>query len=112
VVKRIGLYPPVQADTFGAGVVSQSGGVTLVETVRAAGLDRALSVALARWCKPMAIHDPGKVITDLAIALALGGDCLATSRCCALSPRSLAAWPRTRRCRARSTRWRRTRRAR
>jgi hypothetical protein len=77
VVKRIGLYPPVQADTFGAGVVSQSGGVTLVETVRAAGLDRALSVALARWRKPMAIHDPGKVITDLAIALALGGDCLA-----------------------------------
>jgi Transposase DDE domain group 1 len=52
--------------------VSQAGGVALVETVRAAGLDRALSMALARWRKPTARHDPGKVITDLAIALALG----------------------------------------
>jgi hypothetical protein len=41
------------------------------------GLDRALSVALAPWCKPFAIHDPGKVICDLAVTLALGGDCLA-----------------------------------
>jgi hypothetical protein len=76
-VKRIGLYPRVAADTNGAGVVSQGGGVALVETARASGLDRALSTALARWRKPMAVHDPGKVITDLAIALALGGDCLA-----------------------------------
>src|SRR6266545_2626515 len=76
-VKRIGLYPGVRADTNGAGVVSQAGGVALVETVRAAGLDRALSMALARWRKPMAIHDPAKVVTDLAVALALGGDCLA-----------------------------------
>jgi hypothetical protein len=76
-VKRIGLYPRVQADTNGAGVVSQAGGVALVETVRAAGLDQALSTVLARWRKPMAIHDPAKVVTDLAVALALGGDCLA-----------------------------------
>jgi hypothetical protein len=76
-VKRIGLYPRVHADTSGVGVVSQAGGVALVETVRVAGLDRAFSTALAWWRKPMAIHDPGKVITDLAIALALGGDCLA-----------------------------------
>jgi len=76
-VKRIGLYPRVHADTNGAGVVSQAGGVVLVETIRAAGLDRALSVALAPWRRPMAVHDPAKVVTDLAVALALGGDCLA-----------------------------------
>ena len=76
-MKHIGLYPRVHVDTNGAGVVSQGGGVALVETARAAGLDRALSTALARWRKPMAIHDPGKVITDLALTLALGGDCLA-----------------------------------
>jgi hypothetical protein len=76
-VKRIGLYPRVQVDTFGTAVVSQSGGLGLVEAARASGLDRALSMALSRWRKPMAIHDPGKVISDLAIALALGGDCLA-----------------------------------
>jgi hypothetical protein len=77
VVKRIGLYPRVHADTSGDGVVSQAGGVALVETVRVAGLGRVLSAALSRWRRPMAIHDPAKVITDLAIALALGGDCLA-----------------------------------
>jgi DDE family transposase len=76
-VKRSELYPRVQADTRGAGVVSQAGGVVLVETVRAVGLDRALSVALAPWRKPMAIHDPAKVVCDLAVALGLGGDCLA-----------------------------------
>ena len=76
-MKRIGLYPRVHVDTNGVGVVSQAGGVALVETIRVAGLDRARSAALARSRKPMAIHDPAKVISDLAIALALGGDCLA-----------------------------------
>jgi Transposase DDE domain group 1 len=76
-VKGIGLYPRVDVDTNGVGVVSLGGGVALVETVRVAGMDRALSTALARWRKPMAVHDPGEVITDLAIALVLGGDCLA-----------------------------------
>ncbi|HVV76349.1 MAG TPA: IS1380 family transposase [Mycobacteriales bacterium] len=76
-MKRNGLYPRVQVDTAGAGVVSQAGGVALVEAARATGLDRALSTALAPWRKPLAVHDPGKVITDLAVTLALGGDCLA-----------------------------------
>ena len=76
-MKNIGLYPRVHADTSGTAIVSQAGGVALVETARAAGLDRALSRALGCWRKPMARHDPGKVITDLAVMLALGGDCLA-----------------------------------
>jgi len=42
-VKNIGLYPSVHADTNGACVVSQAGGVVLVEAVRASGLDAALS---------------------------------------------------------------------
>ncbi len=42
--------------------------------VRAAGLDRLLSVELgSRW---RAIHDPAKVVGDLAVPLAVGGDCL------------------------------------
>lgn len=72
-MKRNGLYPHVQVDTSGTAVVSQAGGVVLVETARVAGLDRALSAALAPWRKPLAHHDPGKVITDLALTLALGG---------------------------------------
>jgi Transposase DDE domain group 1 len=77
-VKSSGLYPRVRTDAQGGSVVvSQAGAVALVETVRAAGLDRGLSQALARWRRPLARHDPGKILTDLAIALALGGDCLA-----------------------------------
>ncbi|MDQ2836826.1 MAG: IS1380 family transposase [Actinomycetota bacterium] len=76
-VKNIGLYPRVQTDTAATKVVSQAGAVALVETVRAAGLDRGLSQALSRWRKPLARHDPGKILTDLSIALAVGGDCLA-----------------------------------
>jgi hypothetical protein len=71
------MYPQVRPDAAGSGVVSQAGGVVLVETVRAAGVDRALSAALARWRKPTATHDPAKVVLDLAVTLALGGDCLA-----------------------------------
>jgi hypothetical protein len=62
-------------DTATVSTVGQAGGVLLTQTVRAAGLDDALSAALAPWRKPMAVHDPGKVITDLAVSLALGGDC-------------------------------------
>lgn len=75
--KRSGFYRRVRVDAAGSGVVSQAGGVLLTETVRVAGLDRSLSAAMAPWRKPLASHDPGKVVSDLAIALALGGDCLA-----------------------------------
>jgi hypothetical protein len=72
-----GFYPRVQVDTAGAGVVSHAGGLLLTETVRTIGLDRLLSTALQRWCKPLAAHHPGKIVCDLAVSLALGGDCLA-----------------------------------
>jgi hypothetical protein len=49
----------------------------LAEAARATGLGRGLSGALERWRAPRAVHDPGKILTDLATALALGGDCLA-----------------------------------
>lgn len=75
--KRSGFYPSLRADAGGRSVVSHAGGLLLTRTVAAAGLDTALSTALAGWRKPFAVHDPAKVVTDLAIALCLGGDCLA-----------------------------------
>jgi hypothetical protein len=51
--------------------------VLLVETIRKTGLDTALSAALAPWRKTRAVHDPGKILLDVALAVALGGDCLA-----------------------------------
>jgi hypothetical protein len=61
----------------GRGLVSQAGTVLLWETLRVTGLGRGLSENLARWRVPRAVHDPGKIVADLAAALALGGDCLA-----------------------------------
>ncbi len=58
-------------------MVSQAGGVLLVETVRKTGLDQAISAALGPWRKPRAVHDPGKILLDVALAVALGGDYLA-----------------------------------
>ena len=75
--KRTGLYPAVQVDAAACGVVSQAGGVALLESARVSGLDRQLSRALESWRAPRAVHDPAKVLLDLAITLALGGDCLA-----------------------------------
>jgi hypothetical protein len=77
VKQRSGFYPRADIDVAESQVVSQAGAVVLTETIRAVGLDRALSAALAPWRKPFAVHDPGKVVLDLAVALALGGDCLA-----------------------------------
>jgi hypothetical protein len=65
----------VSAD--GAGVVSQAGGLLLTRALRVTGLDCGLEAALDRWRAPRAVHSPGKIVTDLAVALALGGDCLA-----------------------------------
>ena len=75
--KRSRFYPRVRVDTAGVPAVGQAGGVLLIDTVAAACLDAALSAALAAWRKPLAVHDPGKVVLDLAVSLALGGDCLA-----------------------------------
>ena len=49
----------------------------LWETMRVTGLGRGLAERLARWRAPRAVHDPGKIVADLAAAVALGGDCLA-----------------------------------
>jgi hypothetical protein len=65
----------VSAD--GKGLVSQAGMLLLAEAARVTGLGQGLSAGLARWRAPRAVHDPGKIIADLAVALALGGDCLA-----------------------------------
>lgn len=72
--KTTGFYPRLRVDSRGGSAVGQAGGVLLTSTIRAAGLDAGLSEALARWRPVGAVHDPAKVLLDLAITLALGGD--------------------------------------
>jgi len=77
VMKRTGLYPRPVIDGRGRAVVSHAGGTLLLRTAMAVGLDGELSAGLGRWRRPTARHDPGKIVLDLAVSLALGGDCLA-----------------------------------
>jgi Transposase DDE domain group 1 len=56
--------------------VPNAGAVMLLRTAEVVGLDAALSEAVARWRRPLACHDPGKILLDLAVSLAIGGDCL------------------------------------
>jgi hypothetical protein len=70
-------YPSRKIDSAGSGIVSQAGAVALLATASAVGMDRALSQALTPWRKPLAVHDPGKIVLDLAVAVAIGGDCAA-----------------------------------
>ena len=48
----------------------------LTETSRVTGLGDELSRVLSAWRRWWAVHDPGKIILDLAVCVALGGRCL------------------------------------
>ena len=75
--KSTGSYPSLIVDTTAQRAVSHAGAVLLAATASRIGLDRELSAALRPWMRPLAVHNPGKVLLDLAIAVAIGGDCLA-----------------------------------
>ncbi len=75
--KTTGSYPSVRVDSAPVAAVGSAGGVLLTTASEVTGLSSALRESLSRWCKPTAVHHPGKVVTDLAVTLALGGDCLA-----------------------------------
>jgi len=70
-------YPKITVSADGQGLVSQAGVLLLLEAVRVTGVGAGLCDGLARWRASRAVHDPGKILTDLVVALALGGDCLA-----------------------------------
>ena len=67
-----GFYPRLKVDTSASGAVGQAGGVVLTETITATGLGRELSAALAPWRKPLAVHDPAKVLTAPGSFLSAG----------------------------------------
>jgi len=76
-VENTASRPKITVSAGGKGLVSQAGMLLLAEAARVTGLGQGLSAGLARWRAPRAVHDPGKILTDLAMAVALGGDCLA-----------------------------------
>ena len=69
------LRPVVTAD--GAGIVSHAGAALLRELADESGLTQGWTDALLDTYKGIPVHLPGRVLTDLAVTLADGGDCLA-----------------------------------
>ncbi|MFT4044624.1 MAG: IS1380 family transposase [Gordonia sp. (in: high G+C Gram-positive bacteria)] len=75
--KSTSRYPSLSVEGGGTGIVSHAGAAVLLRAGEKTGLLGQLSRALERWRKPLAIHDPGKIVFDLAVSVAIGGDCLA-----------------------------------
>src|SRR5262249_22884119 len=72
------------------------GALLLTQVLQVTGLSGRLSEGLERWRAARAAHDPGKIIADLAVALALGGDWAGTAwpmwPCCGSSLRCSGRW--------------------
>jgi len=76
-VQRDGRNVTVEVTADGEGLVSHAGSALLAQIADKSGLTQALSVRLAGLKARRSGHDPGRVVRDLAVMLADGGDCLA-----------------------------------
>jgi len=70
----------VEVAPDGEGLVSHAGTALLAQVADKTGLRRALSALLSDLGLRAGSHDRGRVICDLAVMLADGGDCLADLR--------------------------------
>jgi hypothetical protein len=79
-VQRDGRRFTVDVVADGEGLVSHAGAALLAEMADRLGLTDALSWALAPMRERRGRHDPGRIVRDLAVMLADGGDCLSDLR--------------------------------
>ena len=75
-VKRMTRLGTVEVTADGEGLVSHAGVALLVELADRVGLTGALSDALVGTRERRSAHDPGRVLRDVAVMLADGGDCV------------------------------------
>ena len=75
-VMRDGRPVTVEVTADGAGLVSHAGSALLEQVADKLGLTKALSLRLAAIKRRCRGHDPGRVIGDLAVMLAGGGECV------------------------------------
>jgi hypothetical protein len=75
-VMRDGRPVTVEVTADGAGLVSHAGSALIAQVADKVGLTRALSLRLAVLKQRRRGHDPGRVIRDLAVMLADGGECV------------------------------------
>jgi Transposase DDE domain group 1 len=75
-VMRDGRLVTVDVMADGTGLVSHAGSALLAQVADRLGLTRALSRRLVGLKQRRRGHDPGRVVRDLAVMLADGGECL------------------------------------
>ena len=75
-VKPMARLETVEVTADGEGLVSHAGVALLVELSDRVGLTGELCGALARTRERRSAHDPGRVLRDVAVMLADGGDCV------------------------------------
>ncbi len=75
-VMRDGRPVTVEVTADGAGLVSHAGSALLGQVAEKLGLTGALSARLAGLKQRRRGHDPGRVMRDLAVMLADGGECV------------------------------------
>src|SRR3954464_11270710 len=73
---RDGRPVTVEVSADGAGLVSHAGSALLAQVADKLGLTKALSLRLGSLKQRRRGHDPGRVIRDLAVMLADGGECV------------------------------------
>ena len=75
-VKATRTRPPVQVSADGDGVVSHAGSRLLADLADRTTLTAQLSAVFADRIAPQTAHDPGRVLTDVAVMIADGGECI------------------------------------
>jgi hypothetical protein len=70
------VRPPLRVSADGRGVVSHAGSRLLADLADRTTLTGQLPTALAGLRRPRAAHDPGRVLADLAVAVADGAECI------------------------------------
>ena len=68
------FYPRPRVDVAEVPALAHAGAVLLTDTIDATGLAASLREALDSWTKPLAEHHGSKVLLDLALTLAIGGE--------------------------------------
>jgi len=68
--------PVMSVSASGIGLVSHSGSRLLAEVADRTGLTHAMSEVFADRVAPQTAHDPGRVLVDLAVMIADGGEAI------------------------------------
>ena len=75
-MQRIAVYPRVEVSADGTGVVSHVGSRLLADVAAAVGLPEVFDEAAGGHRQRCSAHAPGRVLTDLAVLLADGGEAI------------------------------------